>query len=298
MDLRHLATAIAVAETLSFTRAAVRLHVSQPALSKQVIDLEKELGITLFERNTHGVHITNAGSVFIEQARRTIAHVEHTVFATRRAAQGDEGSIRIGFIGSLSHHSVPEILRRFHQRYPRVDLDLQEMGPTKQVESLRNRSIDIGFAGMISAEAHPDLICQTIGSYPLMIALPRGHALLTKKTISPTDVGKLSWIMTNSTSAPLYNSWLIEQFRELSIDPRIERMVDRAPSALALVEAGFGISIFPEPVSNMPAPGVEFRPISDLNPYLFSMAWRRFALTPEILQFVNLTKITTDRPVT
>jgi DNA-binding transcriptional LysR family regulator len=165
MQLRHLRYFVAVAEELHFGRAAARVHGAQPALSRQIRSLEEEMGLRLFERDRRRVALTAAGVAFLDEARFLLGHVERAVAAARRAERGELGLLRIGYVPAVVGTGLPEIVRAFRQRFPGVDVRLQEMNPALQVEGLLGKRVDVGFVrGPID---EPALAAQTVLEEPL-----------------------------------------------------------------------------------------------------------------------------------
>jgi len=145
MELRHLRYFVAVAEELHFGRASARVHVAQPAVSRQIRALEEEIGLSLFERDRRRVVLTAAGAAFLEEARSLLQHVDRAVITAHRAARGELGSLRIGYVPAVVHTGLPEIVRAFRKRFSRVEVRLQEMNPAMQVDALLAERIDVGF---------------------------------------------------------------------------------------------------------------------------------------------------------
>src|SRR5215475_15690071 len=170
MEFRHLRSFVAVAEELHFGRAAARVHIVQPALSRQIRALEDEIGIRLFERDRRRMALTPAGTAFLDEARSLLEHADRAVEAARRADRGELGSLRIAYVPAMVSTGLPEIVRSFRQRYPGVDVRLQEMTPATQVEALLGERVDVGF---VRGPIHePALAAETVLEEPLVAALP------------------------------------------------------------------------------------------------------------------------------
>src|SRR6202048_136349 len=157
MELRHLRYFQAVADELSFTRAATRLRVAQSAVSAQIQDLENELGVVLLERSRRRVRLTAAGQTFNEAAERILRSVEEASRQARRIGQGEYGTLAVGFIGSQSHEWMPRVLKRFRAKYPEVEVTLSEMHPSQQLDALLARTLDVGLVGPIDGKLPPGL---------------------------------------------------------------------------------------------------------------------------------------------
>jgi DNA-binding transcriptional LysR family regulator len=175
MELRHLRYFIAVAEELHFGRAAARVHVAQPAVSRQIRALEEEIGLNLFERDRRIVALTAAGAAFLVEVRSLLRHVEDAVVTAHRAARGELGSLRIGYVPAVVHTGLPEIIRVFRKRFSHVDVRLQEMNPAMQLEALLAERVDVGFVRGPIVE--PALASKTVLKEPLVAVLPSGHRL-------------------------------------------------------------------------------------------------------------------------
>lgn len=291
MELRHLKYFVAVAEELNFSRAAIRLRVAQPALSKQIRDLERELEVRLLERSSHHVAMTAAGEVFLDRSRRILAESEEAVAAARRAHRGETGTLAIGFIGSISHAILPKVLQAYRQKYPEVELNLNELGPAEQVDALLKRTLDVGFLGMAQARKIPDLQVEILAEEQLMAALPSGHGMAGMKEIQLKALKKERFILTSRRNAPLFNEWLIELCHKAGFAPEIIREVDRAPTVLNYIAAGEGVSVFPAEIAKSASPGVRFVPLNrNLPKYRYCMAWRNDGNDGALAQFVELAR--------
>ena len=167
MELRHLKTFQAVAEELHFSRAAARLRVAQPALSRTIMDLESEMGVKLVERNSRGVSLTEAGSVFLHRVKRILHDTEDAISTAQRRSRGETGTLRIGFIGTLSYELLPRLLRDYRAVFPAVELIMRELGPTQQRREILAGALDCGFIGLI-----PNNGVQYFSEKPAAAALP------------------------------------------------------------------------------------------------------------------------------
>jgi DNA-binding transcriptional LysR family regulator len=180
VELRHLRSFLAVVEELHFSRAAARLHISQPPLSQQIRRLEDELGARLFRRTKRRVELTPAGQTFLIEARQTLAQAERAVRAAQRAERGELGELVVGYVPSATYGPLPDVIRMFRKRFPDVDLRLQNLRSVQQRQALVDRQIDVGFVRPQVADPH--LSYEAIWRESVVVALPGNHPL-TRRTI-------------------------------------------------------------------------------------------------------------------
>src|SRR5215475_10898646 len=200
MEFRHLRSFVAVADELHFGRAAARVHIVQPALSRQIRALEEEMGLRLFERNRRRVALTPAGAAFLDEARGLLEQVTHAVEAARRADRGELGSLRIGYVPAMASTRLPEIVRGFRKRFPGVDVRLQEMTPAMQVETLLGERVDVGF---VRGPIHePALAAETVLKEPLVAALPSGHRLGRHKRLGLAMLASEPFVLQARSGGP------------------------------------------------------------------------------------------------
>ena len=194
MDLRHLKYFIAVAEELNIGRAALRLHISQPPLTRQIQQMEEELGVALFIRTPRGVELTQAGEMFLEEARNIRALIERAIERTKRAGEGKLGRMDIGIFGSGILGAIPKLLHLFRDTHPDVEVVLHTMTKEEQIEALRQKRISVAFNRMLLPL--PDITSELILREPLFLAIRQEHPLLgkdlqdLKKGTSVVDIDK------------------------------------------------------------------------------------------------------------
>jgi len=276
MELRHLRYFVAVAEELNFRRAAERIHISQPSLSAQIRQLEKEIGAQLLNRDTHQVSMTAAGEYFLESSRRLLNDSEDTINTAQRISSGEIGKLTVGFIDSLGHDLVPRILHAFHQNFPEVELNLQQMDTTDQIRELSARALDVGFLGLGLPEATPDLQLALIDEEPLMAALPEGHLLLqdNPKSISVSALADENFYLADRQSAPLYNPWILVLCQQAGFTPNVIKETGAHVVVLGYIAAGLGVTILPAQFARMATAGVRFIPlVPPVAAYRYYIAW-------------------------
>ncbi|MDE1176821.1 MAG: LysR substrate-binding domain-containing protein [Edaphobacter sp.] len=243
LELRHLRYFVAVAEELHFGRAAARLHLAQPPLSQQIRRLEEILGYPLFVRTSRAVRLTAAGEIFLERARRTLRNVQDDLEEARSIGRGDEGSLRVGFIGSGMLTPLPEALRRYRELYPRVQLQLAEMYTASVAGALNKGVVDAGFlrdGGPIEG-----LHVETIFSEPFVAVLPATHRLAKQKDISPEELRDEPFVFYTPAAGRLAYEKPMGIFERHGFRPRVVQEAPHWLTILQLVGAGLGVSVGP-----------------------------------------------------
>jgi DNA-binding transcriptional LysR family regulator len=291
MEFRHLRYFIAVAEELSFTRAAAVLHVAQSAVSAQIRFLEDSVGVTLLERNSRRVELTGAGRTFLQGAKKILFDLEEIARQTRRIGRAETGHLAIGFIGAQSHEWMPPVLRRFRHKYPDVEVTLTEMVPSAQLEALVTHRLDLGVVGAIDGKAPAGLQVDCIAEEDPLVGVPSDHPLANRPFVRLQQLKGEGFILTSRENAPSYRSWLARLCQRAGFTPKVVQEVDRARTGVQYVAAGFGISIFGEHICRQPAPGVKFIPLRPSGQKLrYGVAWRKEPVEPLVHRFIEYTK--------
>ena len=243
IELRHLRYFVAVAEELHFGRAAERLHLAQPPLSQQIRKLEEILGHPLFVRTSRAVKLTAAGEVFLERARRTLQNVQEDMDEARSIGRGDEGMLRVGFIGSSMLTPLPEMLGRYRRLYPKVQLLLSEAHTSNIAASLIRGTLDAAFlrdGGDIEG-----LHCDPVFSEPYVAVLPSTHRLADRRTISAGDLRDEPFVFFTPAAGTLAYEKTARLCEEHGFRPRVVQEAPQWLTILRLVGAGLGVSIAP-----------------------------------------------------
>jgi DNA-binding transcriptional LysR family regulator len=290
MELRHLRYFIAVAEELSFTRAAERLHIGQPPLSHQIQMLEAEVGARLLERSKRWVRLTEAGKLFLDDARRVLLLSEQAVQTARRAERGEAGELRVGFTFSTPLTPLfATVINRYRQRYPGVTLTLQEMSTLGQIDAIANRKLDLGLLRP-PEEAVPDSIeMSVLRRDPLVLVLPIAHALASKEAIAISDLEGQPLVMYPKTAGTGIYPQIFRLCKEAGFTPTIAMEAGEASTIIGLVAAGCGISVLPGSFDIMRMGGVCYRPLADpeANTTLL-LAQRKDETAPLVAAFVTI----------
>lgn len=261
MELRHLRYFVAVADEQSFTRAAERLHISQPPLSRQIQDLEEELGTPLFERGSRPLKLTEAGRFFYGHATRLLEQAAQAARATRRVARMERRLV-IGFVGSTMYGAMPRLVRLFRAERPQTELSLVEMSTLDQIEALKAGRIDVGF-GRIRRD-DPTVKREVLREERLVAAIPIEHALaIPEQPIILAALANEDILVYPKSPRPSYADQVLALFRDQGLEPGTVHEVQEIQTALGLVAAGMGICVVPTGVSRLRPDEVVYRPLSD-----------------------------------
>lgn len=288
MELRHLRYFVAVGEEQHYGRAAQRLRVAQPALSRQIQDLEEELGFKLFDRLARGVKISEAGKLFLKDARNVLEQVREAALRAKRVAVGQAGTLRVGFVESISWHGVvPDSLREFRERQPDVELQLRPLSSLEQIEAVEAGRLDAGFVFTIAIISR-ELAQLEVAVLHLMLAVPKGHALTKSRNVRLRDLKDASFIWFPRRESPVYYDRLMNKcFRGGLKSPHIVQEAVNEATILSLVSCRMGVAFVSSATQWRCPQGVVLLPITDLNlPLPFALVWRKDNTSPLVARFV------------
>jgi len=283
MELRHLRYFAAVAETLNFGRAAARLAISQPPLSRQIQSLEHELGTPLFTRTTRGVRLTAAGRALIPEARRLLREAAALVEGARHLAEGGVGSLRIGFISTASYNVLPRVLPEFHRRRPGIQLALQETTSDAQIALLRDYELDVGV--LVPPVVDAGFRYLPLMQEPLLAALPARRRWPRRVPLASL-ADETFVLFPRQAGVGLYD--LIVGFcRSAGFTPRIGQEAVQMPTIVSLVAAGMGVALVPASLRHMRRTGVVYRALAETSPLMeMGLAWREGEEEPAVAAIV------------
>jgi LysR family transcriptional regulator, benzoate and cis,cis-muconate-responsive activator of ben and cat genes len=244
-SLRELECFHAVAEELSFTRAAVKLHLAQPPLSRHVRTLEEKLGTRLFERTARRVTLTPSGALFYDETRTILPQLRRAAETTRRFALGQTRRLRLGFVSAVLGPELTDLLRRFREKHPAVQLIVQDGLPAELLAGIGRNTLDGAFVGLRPAERTPDIIYQKWRIEPLAAFLPVGHPLAKRHEIALADLAGEPLVAVANEAAPAFAAFVRMCCAEAGFRPRIAAEATRAQAVAVMVAAGSGIALLP-----------------------------------------------------
>jgi DNA-binding transcriptional LysR family regulator len=266
MELRHFRYFLAVAEELHFTRAALRLGISQPPLSQQIKQFETEVGTALFQRLPHGVALTEAGARLLPDARVILRLADEALDSARRAAEGETGIIRIGFTSSASFHPfVTGAIRDYRLAYPDVQLELIEGHTVRLIELFQAEHLNAAFIRPVPGETG-GLVSHLLFREEMLVALPADHVLAGRDRVALGDLARETFILYPRRNGRALYDDIVGACQAAGFSPRVGQEAPQMGSTVTLVAAGLGISIVPASMMHLAAPGVTYRPIDGDEP--------------------------------
>ncbi|ESA38203.1 family transcriptional regulator [Leptolyngbya sp. Heron Island J] len=272
-SIRQLRYFMVVAEELNFTRAAERLQIAQPPLSRQIQSLEQTLRFTLLERTNRRVALTPAGEVFLAECRQILNQMEQGIRAARRVAHGEAGQLFLGFEGAAHNQLILEIIRQFRTQFPDVELIMQEMPSGKQVEALQQEQLDMGLIEPIAAE--DGLKVAPLLSEPLIVALADSHPLTCEEHIDLSQLADEPWVTGRSNDGCGLLLRLLDACHQAGFAPKVKQETNDLLMTLGFVASGLGITLLPKS-SRLAQAGIAYRPIQPPTPEVqLAIAWHQ-----------------------
>lgn len=284
-DFNQLACFVAVAEELHFGRAAERLCMTQPPLSRQIQLLEHALGTKLFERTSRSVRLTAAGRVFLDDARRLLQLAEQAAVTAQRTSKGNAGRVVIGFTTVMGYELIPGLIAAAQQALPDIEIVLREMVAAAQLDALENHTIDVGFLWPLASRM-TTLRHETIFRDPLVVAMPEQHPLATRAEVALDALDGLPFVMFSPERGRYFYSLVNGLLLAAGVTPRYVQHLDQVLTVVGLVGTGIGVAIVPASVARFRFDQVVFRPIRGKTVVAEGrMAWRDDHPNPALKAF-------------
>ncbi|VEP17604.1 LysR family transcriptional regulator [Hyella patelloides LEGE 07179] len=288
-ELRHLRYFLTVAEELHFRRAAERLHIAQPSLSRQIQQLEAAIGTQLFYRTNRKVILTEAGKVFYTEVKAMFQRLDNAVELAQRAASGEWGELKLTFTAPAMSTVLPSILRTYKNKFPKVKVTLSELPTSAQVEALATGETDCGF--FHPTVAIPDIVIKKIFQESLGIVVPKSHPLANKKKIKLLDFSSDSFILFPRT----YNTHLYDRIiavcQQVGFSPNIVEEISPRNNAISLVAAEMGITFLSQSLHSLCNEDVVYKSLTGLAPQLkLFYGWREQNTSACLSQFLEVVK--------
>lgn len=293
MELRHLRYFVAVAEELNFTRAAGKLHLAQPSLTRQIHNLEEEIGVLLFDRTRNQVSLTQEGLRFLEDARRLVALSLESVKAVQRFSRGESGQLNLGYLFKFNFDLLPSTLATFYSACPDIAVNLFDMSPAEQLRALEARKIDLGFVGLRPPSEGKNaaaLEWECIAHHNVVAVLPARHPLAKQSKVKLTDLRTQFFVAMSEETYPGSRAWLSGVCQRAGFTPRILQDVDLESGLMTFVAEGLGVTLAREQIKNLPHRGVRFRPLTTAARADYWIAWHRNNPSRALAAYIDIVK--------
>jgi DNA-binding transcriptional LysR family regulator len=293
MELRHLRYFVAVAEELNFTRAAEKLRLAQPSLTRQIHNLEEELGVRLFDRTRNQVSLTEEGRSFLVDARRLVALSLESVKSVQQLSRGESVQLNIGYLFKFNFNLLPETLATFYQTCPEIAVNVFDMSPAEQLRALEARKIDLGFVGLrptVAGRKLAALVWERVAQHNVVAVLPEKHPLAKKNKIKLSDLKPMFFVAMSEETHPGSRDWLSGLCESAGFTPRILQGVDLETGLMTFVSEGLGVTLAREQIKNLPHPGVVFRPLTTPLTADYWIAWHPENRSHALLRYIEVVK--------
>lgn len=266
VELRHLRYFVTVANLLNFTKAAQQLRVAQPALSRQIRDLEDELGAPLLERGPRLVKLTAAGAAFLPEARAVLERATAAADVVRAVTKGERGEIHVGYAPSLTIEMLPCVLDSFHNTAPGVQVKLHDLSSEEMVRGVHDGKLHVSLVAHPGAKSIGPLKFELLREYPICVAMPPTHRLARAKQVELAQITGEKFLAYSRAEYPEYHAMLVELFGRAGATPQIAEEHDSAPSLIAAAEIGRGLVLAPACLGMLAGARLKFRPLHPAPP--------------------------------
>ena len=290
MELRHLRYFVAVAEALSFTKAAANLRLAQPSLTRQIRNLEDEIGVRLLDRSNNRVALTEEGRLFLFDSKKLLAMSAESVAAVQRMKRRESSDLNIGYGANIHYGLLPATLGAFRKLCPGVALNLFDMTSAEQFLALDGRKIDLGFVGLRPALSGHTLLSECVAQDTMLVALPTHHPLAKKSKVKLAELESQFFISMSAKTHPRAREWLTDTCRTAGFAGRVLQEADSEPAVMQFIADGLGVALLPEQVIALPHEGVIFRPLAPPLHRESTIAWRADNTSRPLKDYIQIVK--------
>jgi DNA-binding transcriptional LysR family regulator len=290
MELRHLRYFVAVAEALSFTKAAEKLRLAQPSLTRQVRNLEDELRVKLLDRSGNRIALTEEGRQFLFDAKKLLAMSAESIATVQRMNRGQSSGLNIGYVANIHYGLLPATLGAFRKLCPGVALNLFDMTSAEQFLALDSRKIDLGFVGIRASDSGSHLLSECVAHDAILVALPALHPLAKKASVKLPELASQFFIGMSVKTHPGAREWLMETCREAGFTGRILQEADSEPTVIQFVADGLGVALLPDQITGLPHEGVVFRPLAPALLRESTIAWRTDNASKPLMEYIQIVR--------
>ncbi len=288
MELRHFRYLVAAAETENVSRAAMKLHVSQPALSRQIRDLEEELGFSLFERSAKSVRLTDAGKTFLSEARSVLQRADAAVAKARAVAAGGRSELQVGYAPSPTVRIVPPALRAFHTQFRKVQVRLHDMSTEEMLAGVREGHLQVALLVRPNRALLQGLHFEELARDTMCLAVPPTHAWARFPSVTLSQAAQQKLLAFSRKEYPEYHEYLQRLFAPIKARPSIAEEHDSSATLIAAVESGAGLAIVPQSFACSSGPRLKLIPLSPTpEPIVIGAVWPKHRLNPVVESFCN-----------
>jgi DNA-binding transcriptional LysR family regulator len=288
MELRHLRYFVAVAEEENVSRAALKLRVSQPGVSRQIQDLEDEIGFQLFERSAKSLKLTDAGKTFLTEAKSVLQHADDAVKKARAISGGTNGEINVGYAPSLTVQILPQALRTFQEKFPGVRVALHDLSTEEMLAQLDEKKLQVALTVQPPGKSLRGLNFEELARYEMCVAVAPKNPLAKLKFVSLEQISREPLIAYSRKDYPEYHAMLEKLFTPVGRKPKIVGEHDGVTSIVAAVESGHGFALVPNCIACMAGPRLKLIPLKPALPAIPVVAiWRKESETEQVKQFIE-----------
>jgi DNA-binding transcriptional LysR family regulator len=290
MELRHLRYFVAVAEALSFTKAAAKLRLAQPSLTRQVRNLESEIGVRLLDRSKNQIVLTEQGTRFLFDSKKVLAMSAESVAAVQQMEYGKGSQLNIGYISNIHYGLLPATLGAFRKLCPHVALNLFDMGSATRFQAIEEHKIDLGFVGLHPGLSGHNVLFECVAHDTMLVVLPTNHPLAKKAKIKLGELAPEFFVGMAPHAYPGKLEWLRKICESEGFKGRILQEANSELAAMKFVADGLGVALLPEQIAGLPHEGVVFRPLSPPLLRESTIAWRADNPSKPLQDYIRIVK--------